>query len=357
MLLDRNDEVLQVADRAIELARNLENRSLVILTQLRGVSRVKNGDHAGIDDIEAALRLGLDRGLGQVTAITYINYADSVWFNDGPSKALEIHRTGQEFAARRGVAGHVAWSRAETLWMLLDLGRWDEVLEASALLMDEDASRTQVSIMASSFRALVLVRRGQVGDAAALLDAFLPRARATGEPQVLSPALLIAAEIRLGGDDRGGDRAGASELLAELDERTRAQPFWSLLYLGDIARAAVTSGDPGPARRLASVASAGPSRHDYELLSARATLAEADGDLEEAARLFSEARAAWESYGGVVERAMAELGAGRTLTRLGRPEEAAAPLRSAAATFSAIGATPAIAEAQALLGRGTAVGS
>src|SRR5207253_383451 len=105
---------------------------------------------------------------------TYINYADCVWFNEGPGKGLEIHRAGQEFGARRGVAGAVTWSRAETVWMLFDLGRWDELLERSESPINEDAGRTQISIMASSFRAFVLIRRGQVGDAAALLDAFLP---------------------------------------------------------------------------------------------------------------------------------------------------------------------------------------
>jgi len=353
MLEDRNDEVLQVADRAIELARSLnQDRSLLMLTQIRGVSKVKNGDRGGLEDIEAALRLGLDRGFGQVTMVTYINYADSVWFNEGPDRALEIHRTGQEFGARRGVAGFVTWSRGETLWMLFDLGRWDEVLERSERLIEE-GGRTQMGIMASSFRAFVLVRRGQASDAAELLDAFLPLAREARDPQVLSPALLIASEIRL----KGGNREGAAELLSELDNRTRAQPFWTLLYLADIARAAVTAGDPGPAMRLMSAASGGPARHSHGLLAARATLSEAEGDLEEAARLYAEAAAAWESYGGAVEQAMANLGAGRALAGLGRVAEADGPLRAAAKTFSTIGAIPALAEAQALLAGGTAVGS
>jgi hypothetical protein len=73
--------------------------------------------------------------------------------------------------------------------------------------------------------------------------------------------------------------------------------------------------------------------------------------------LYSQAASAWEAYGGVVEVAMAHLGAGRTLAALGRHDEADAPLRAAAATFSEIGATPLLAEAEALLTRGTAVSS
>src|SRR5439155_25681282 len=86
----------------------------------------KNGDRGGLADIEAALRLGLDRGFGNATTVTYINYADCVWFEEGPERGLEVHRTGQEFGARRGASGIVFWSRGETVWMLFDLGRWDE---------------------------------------------------------------------------------------------------------------------------------------------------------------------------------------------------------------------------------------
>jgi class 3 adenylate cyclase/tetratricopeptide (TPR) repeat protein len=354
MLLDRNDEVLRLADRAIDLARSLnEDSRLVILLQVRGVSRVKNGDRAGLADIETALRLGLDRGFGSPTTVTYINYADCVWFEDGPAKGLELHLTAQEFGSRRGASGNVFWSRGETPWMLFDMGRWDDLLETSERLLEEDAGTSQVSTMVGSFRAFVLVRRGQVGEAEALVDDFLPRARSAGDPQVLSPALLIAAEIALG----RGDRAGALALLLELEERTAEQPFWTLLYVADIARAAIAAGDAAPAKRFLASAVQGPSRHANGALSARATLAEADGDLEGAAALYAKAAAAWESYGGVVEKAMANLGAGRTLAGLGRRDEAESPLRAAAETFSEIGATPLLAEAEALLARGTAISS
>jgi class 3 adenylate cyclase/tetratricopeptide (TPR) repeat protein len=353
MLLDRNEDVLRLADQAIDLARSVnEENHQVLLLEIRGVSRVKNGDPAGLDDIEAALGLGLDRGFGQVTMVTYINYADCVWFLEGPRRALEIHRAGQEFGFRRGV-GFATWSRAETVWMLFDQGRWDELLEHVARVVEEDAGASQITTMVSPFRALVLVRRGQVSEAAAMIDDFLPRARAVVDPQVLAPALLIAAEIRLGQDDR----AGATTLLSELEEGTRDQPFWTLLYVADLVRAAVAARHPGHARRFVDEPGAGPARHAHGRMSARATLAEADGALEEAAALYAEAAVAWDAYGGVVERAMANLGAGRTLAALGRHDEAATPLGAARETFSEIGATPLLAEAEALLARGTAVSS
>src|SRR5439155_7245447 len=139
------------------------------------------------------------------------------------------------FGARRGASGNVFWSRGETVWMLFDMGRWEELLETSGRLLEEDAGASQVTTMAGAFRALVLVRRGRVGEAEALVDVFLPGARSAGDPQVLSPALVTAAEIRLA----VGDRSGAAELLPELEEQTREQPFWTLLYLADMARASI----------------------------------------------------------------------------------------------------------------------
>jgi hypothetical protein len=247
----------------------------------------------------------------------------------------------------------VLWSRAETLWMMFDLGRWDEILETSKRVLEEDDPQSQITTMAASFRALVLARRGRVGEAESLVELFLPRARSAGDPQVLSPALLIAAEIALG----RGDRGGALALLTEIEERTRDQPFWTLLYLADIARGAVACGDPTPAESLLATARPGPARHDLAALGARAVLRESAGDLEDAARLHAEAASGWRGYGNVVEEAMANLGAGRTLVQMGRLEEPLAPLRAARGTFSAMGAAPLLVEADEWLERAIAVSS
>src|SRR5206468_1308031 len=167
MLLDRNDEVLAVADRAIDLARRVgrEDAASVIL-QLRGIARSKNGDRGGLADVEEAVRIGLENGFGHQTSIAYINLADCYWFFDGPARGLDVHRTGYEFASRRGILGHATWGRAEQLWMLFDLGRWDDLLDRAELLVAGDEDRTQLSTMARSFRAPVLARRRR-GEAAA----------------------------------------------------------------------------------------------------------------------------------------------------------------------------------------------
>jgi hypothetical protein len=79
------------------------------------------------------------------------------------------------------------------------------------------------------------------------------------------------------------------------------------------------------------------ARNRHGLLSARAALAEAGGALEEAARRYDEAAAAWAGYGHRLERARALLGAGRCLLALGRPD-GQRRLEDARAALAALGA-------------------
>ena len=353
MVLDRNEECVPAADQAIELARSLGMRNdEMIGMQFRGIARVKSGDDGGLRDLEESLRIGLELGAGQPTSVGYINYADCVWFDAGPRSGLDIHLTGIAFGEKRGLASSGSWARAETLWMLYELGRWEEVLSTSGELLERDDERggSQIGAIARPFRALVLLQQGRLDDAAALVDAALAKARDAGDPQVLSPALIIAAQVAVA----QGDRARAVDLLNEVESATREHPFWTLLYLADIARAASAAGDLGPAERLIAAMPAGPRRHELGLLSARAVMAEHVGRFDEAAGLYVEARAAWADYGHMVERALADLGAGRCLAASGDRDAAVPHLRAAQETFTQLGAGALLAEASSLLVRAAA---
>jgi class 3 adenylate cyclase/tetratricopeptide (TPR) repeat protein len=353
MILDRNEECVPAADAVIDLARPLGMRSdEMIGLQCRGIARVKSGDSGGLEDLEESLRIGLELGIGAPTAVGYTNYADCVWFGAGPQAGLDIHLTGMAFGTKRGLAFQVTWTRAESLWMLYELGRWDEVLSLSAELLDEDEERggSQIGTITRPFRALVQLQRGHVEEAARLTDAVVPKARDASDPQVLSPALVVAAQVAVA----QGERGRAVELLDEMERATREHPFWTLLYLADAARAASAAGDLGPVERLIAAMPAGPRRHDLGMLTARAVTAEHAGRHEEAAGLYAEASAAWADYGHVVERALADLGAGRCLAAAGDRQAALRPLRAAQATFTELGAGPLLSEASSLLVRAAA---
>jgi tetratricopeptide (TPR) repeat protein len=84
--------------------------------------------------------------------------------------------------------------------------------------------------------------------------------------------------------------------------------------------------------------------------TARAILAEARAEPEQAAERYARAAERWAEYGSVFERAHALFGHGRCLVALGRSGEAEEHLREAREIFLGLGAAPLVAELDALLG-------
>jgi tetratricopeptide (TPR) repeat protein len=96
---------------------------------------------------------------------------------------------------------------------------------------------------------------------------------------------------------------------------------------------------------------------EHSLVTAKAALTEALGDLQAAADAFADAADRWERFGVVPEQAFALLGQGRCLLGLARPTEAAPALQHAREIFERLGAAPALAETDALLQQATALSS
>jgi tetratricopeptide (TPR) repeat protein len=317
--------------------------------QFRGVARWDLGDVGGLDDLRDALALGLERGLGFEASAAYINLAHFVWLTHGPAQALELERAAIEFAERRGMPGQVMWSQQEMLWFLFDLGEWEEVLTFAEDLIERDRARggSQVGVSALVYKAEVLVRRGGADEAANLQRAFLPRGRDVGDPQVLGPALAVGALV----EQARGELARAVRLIEELGELTRERnPWHRTRHLPDAARILVAAGIRD-VDEIVSLDDAGVigARPLTSLLTARAVIAEAFGDPEEAANPYRDAAERWAEYGFVLERGHALLGAGRSLVTLGRRQEATGVLRQARDVFAALRASPLVAQTDALL--------
>ncbi len=157
----------------------------------------------------------------------------------------------------------------------------------------------------------------------------------------------------------GAGRAdGARELLQEMERvpNRREHPVYPV-YLPDAVRLAVGLGELRLAERLADGVDTVYSYAQHSVRTARAALAEARGETEEAAGLYSEAADRWERFGVEPERAYALLGRARCLVALGRGTDAVEPLREARPLFEALGARPALDEAGALLARTAAPAS
>ena len=187
------------AERALELARRLEVPELEVRSlDARGLSRTDLGDPGGLDDLRAALAVGLRSGASFDTAVIYGNLGEPLWSAEGPASALANCREGLDFAERRGLTEMSIWAHNSSLGPLFDLGRWDELLERADEVIARDRAHggRYVSVMAEAFKGQVLVWRGRLAAAEAVVDELLPQARKIDDLQVLVPALVTAALLR-----------------------------------------------------------------------------------------------------------------------------------------------------------------
>jgi class 3 adenylate cyclase/tetratricopeptide (TPR) repeat protein len=316
-------EALGWADKALALAEHLGGLPEERLRALdsRGVARGDLGDLGGMDDLRAALEIGLEVGAGYDTAVVYNNLIEPLWLSEGPAAALETCQEALEFTERRGLAEGTAWIRSATLMPLLDLGRWDEAVgTADALITwERDHGGQYMAEMARQVKARVLLWRGDPDAARALASEFLPRARDIDDLQLLVPALAVAAAVA----QAVGDHTTARSLVQEVQRVVgdRGGGSWYLgQHVADLVRVCVALGQRTTAETLAAQAHDGVARNRHALLTARAVLAEADGALDRAALGYDEAAGRWADYGHRLERARALLGAGRCLLALGRAE-------------------------------------
>jgi len=357
MLSGHTRECLEWSGKALALAEELGTEGIAVMArQFRGNARCELGDLGGLDDLQQALRMSLDLGLGHETVRCHINLSDWVWLTEGPARGLEIQRAGIDFGERRGITAPVLWTKGESQWTLFDLGEWDELLRIADELISWDRKHagSYFGVMALSYKAWVLACRGDVGGAAPLQEEFLPRARKIGDPQILVPALAIAAII----EQSRGDLAAAVRLIEEFGEVTRDHANWRALHLPYALRVLIAAGMTDTAERLVPNESEVATARDRHCVSTgRALLAEARGDLERASGLYAEAAERWTEYGFALERGQTLLGAGRCLLALTRPGDAVGWLQMAREVFEQLRARPLVEETDAWLEQGAALSS
>jgi class 3 adenylate cyclase/tetratricopeptide (TPR) repeat protein len=332
-------EALEWADKALAIADDLGGlpRIRARAVEARGMARCDLGDFGGMDDLRAGLALGLELGSGYDTAVIYNNLSEPVWMVEGPAAALAICEEGADFAERRGLSEPAIWLRASTIGPLLDLGRWEEAvaLAEEAIAWDLAHGGDYLAIGCRRHVTQVLTWRGDLAAARDLANRVLPRAREIDDLQQLVPALVNAALVEQARGDRAAAVDHAREAARLTAERAGGQRFRGQ-HLADLVRVVAWS-DPALAGELVEDARPTATRYRLAAVTARAVLAEATGDPARAADLYAEAAEGWEAYGQVLEQAMALLGRGRCLARLGR-DEAAAILRDAQERLSGLGA-------------------
>jgi DNA-binding SARP family transcriptional activator len=336
-LAERWEEALSWSQRALVLAERLEIGEISALAlQYRGQATVALGDIRGLDDLREALRASRDLGLGVETVRAYANLGIGLWLTEGPAQGLELYQAGIDFGERRAFTSMVMLGKAQTLWLLFDLGRWDAVVDRAGevIAWDNRLGGSYPGAMALSAKARVCLLRGQLDEASSLSAESLPRARTIEDPQVLAPALVVAAMI----DRERGNGDAVLELVEEFAGIVPPATLEGGVPLPEMVRLCAAVGALDAAERLLDGRSEALTRHRNGLLSAGATVARAKGILDEAERLYDDAARGWGDYGCVLEQAHALLGLGRCRVELGRTD-ARSPLTSAHDLFARLGAS------------------
>jgi class 3 adenylate cyclase/tetratricopeptide (TPR) repeat protein len=350
LVASRFAESLEFAEQALRLATDLGfPDEAVRARQFRGSARTELGDPGGLEDLWEALRAGIDLGLGEETALTYMNLAYQLWAEDGPEVARQVWSAGIEFSEARGFNGHAMWGRAGLLEVLFDLGDWDEVLATADRITswDRAAGSSEVSVFAHVYSGMVFGYRQELERADELAASFLPAARRIGHPEAIAPALYTAMVI----EGARLDWDAAADIAREFGQVTAEQPGFRANYLPGIVRVLLMAGRLDEARTLLiDDGEVTARRHRLCLASARAQVVEAEGDHEAAAALYEACAHDWHEFGFALEHAQALLGHGRSLRALGRSEEAREPLEESKEIFLRLGVRARAARADDELG-------
>jgi class 3 adenylate cyclase len=328
-------EAAPIIDKGLAVAAELGVVDVMGLVQARATARTYQGDPAALDDCREARDIGLRLGLGRSTSVAMNNLADATCIFVGMRPARVLWDEGIEFSHARGLTYAEMWHRGERLRALYHLGDWGELQrEADEVVRWEQGhGGGQLEVFGHVFLADVLVHHGAIAEAATHVDGLIPRARESGDPQVLVPGLATAALVA----SASGDERAALERVAELEELTREVSGWRAYCLTWPVRIATAAGELELAEAFLGGVEDGPAWNVCARLAARAMLAEARGALDDASALFGEAAGRWDEYGSVVEQAYALLG----LDRCGD----AKPSRAGEAIFASLGASPVVAQA------------
>src|SRR2546426_1069119 len=76
-----------------------------------GASLCELGNADGVNDLREAVRMGLELGLGEETALAYGNLAYQLWLRESPAESLAVWQKAAEFAQQRGFEMQAMWSR------------------------------------------------------------------------------------------------------------------------------------------------------------------------------------------------------------------------------------------------------
>jgi len=335
---------IEVADRALEAGERLDLAPVVADTLItRGGCLVSLGrSYEGLGTIRAGIALADERGLISTALRGRLNLGVVAY---DPRTSFEAARAALEIARRFGLRGFVRTLVGNLAAAAVEVGEWDLALHEYALALDESTDAMETRYLRWATVSLEAWRGRDVDDEVASLVAW---ADGLGESGAHDGIAGLRAEVAFGAGDY---RSAAADWLAYAPtDILNAPPAYflaglSALLAGDRERAIRAidglDGLPGHARLRAV---------DRRMLAAG--LAALDGRTQDALR---EARAVMADYDQLGLPWRRALGSMMLVALVGRDEADVADLAAfARATFERLGATPFLAQLDALLARRTA---
>ena len=183
------------ARRAVELARETGRDDLVAhtLTYL-GAERLSNGDQAGRDELDEAVRIAARDPRVEYVTRGCVNASGAAYRSGEPELALEYVRTGLAGCADgEFFAGEYRLDLTRAV-IQLSTGSWDEAEAALRDLVDRPGEPGLMRPMATATLARLLARRGS-DDAVSLLARAVADVTGSDEPHVVGPVAAAAAEL------------------------------------------------------------------------------------------------------------------------------------------------------------------
>jgi class 3 adenylate cyclase/tetratricopeptide (TPR) repeat protein len=362
---------LEMIDRAVAMSRSLALPEPVLLLGYRAGIRCILGDIGGLEDYQHALGAAAALGLERESALLVFNYADALLSYQGPPAAAAALWDGMKSARRRRLEDLAVASSSGSVESLGLLGEWDaeavrrltvNLVESLGLMGEWDEALAKAAELIPSLEKsdagsdLVIVRTQEAVLRAARGEAelvkpfvgWLSQQGLRSEiPWIRAYALLAVAPVRLG----LGDTDGALATLTEWESLPRpgSGPNY-VAYLPEAVRTALAGHDAGLAARLVEgIESVLPMQRSV-LCTVRSLLAQQRGEGEAAAAGFADAASRWHDFGVPYEEAQALLGRARCLLMLDLASDATPVLAEARKIFTRLGALPALAVTDDLLG-------
>jgi class 3 adenylate cyclase/tetratricopeptide (TPR) repeat protein len=337
VLAGENEEAIRSGRAALAMAEELGIDSLRshALNNI-GIGRVALGDVGGIDDLEQSAAIAVEANSVE-SVRAYGNLASTLLFLGRLERAWTMTAEARRLVERFGVGDWLQWIRGEQCWQLYFQGRWDEALESLDAFIAE-AAKTEfwMETPLRGLRGRIRLARGDLGGAQDDAARALERAEAAKDPQVLWPALALAARAFLA-TDRDRAETLALELLSGWEEfglGIAGENDW----LSDLPTVLVALGKTAELRALVE-------RSPITTPWREAAVAYVSGE-------FLAAAAGYSTIDALPEEADARLRAAEALLAQGRRAEADAELKRSLAFWRSAGATAYVREGEALLAAG-----